>query len=607
MYHYDWILSRALTGTRLKFPHKLAYRHPPLSGRLHPEIRTVYGQLGRLLGVEIKPAPDEWDRRYNVDFFIEVNGKFIGIQIKPAGYAYIPQIINELEFQRRTHERFSETYGGKVFYVISVASYSLHPPRLYAPRMDIPSPYELILIMNFEEDTIAAVSTPPGEGGIGIVRLSGKQSIPIAERIFFSPKGKRPSLSPSHTVLYGFIKDPETGENIDEVLLTVMRAPHTYTRQDVVEINCHGGALPLRGVLEIAVKEGARPALPGEFTKRAFLNGRMDLSQAEAVLDLIRARTERAERIAVLQLRGGLSEKINALKDDLTEILVHVEAQIDFPEEELETQSAKEIRSGIGDAKRKITSLIESYSEGRLIREGAKAAIVGRPNVGKSSLLNALLQRERAIVTETPGTTRDVLEEPININGIPLSVMDTAGIRESREMAEKEGVRRSLEAIKDADIVLAVMDGSLPPSEEDKEVVKRLKGKNSILVLNKKDLGIKSPKEFPAGQVMKTIEISAKTGEGIEGLKTAVSESLMKSPAQGWDSGVLLTSLRHKTALEGAKKALLRAEDALENGAPLEIASLELREALSFIGEIVGAVTTEEILGRIFGEFCIGK
>jgi tRNA modification GTPase len=452
-----------------------------------------------------------------------------------------------------------------------------------------------------EGDTIASICTPAGEAGIGIVRLSGPAALEIAGRLFASPAGRSPAGARSHTVLYGFIHDPEGGQRVDEVLLTVMRAPRTYTREDVVEINCHGGMVPMRRVLELAMRHGARLAEPGEFTKRAFLNGRIDLSQAEAALDLIRARTEEAERLALEQLRGVLSGRINGLRERLLSACAHLEACIDFPDEEIEPASMGEIKRDIGGALDEVASLAGTYEEGRFYREGLKAAIAGRPNVGKSSLLNALLRRDRAIVTEMPGTTRDVLEEQICINGLPLRVMDTAGIRQAHDMAEEEGVRRTLRAIEEADLVVGVLDGSMPLRDGDLELIDKLRGGHSIIVVNKADLpqaGLELPRGIPA------FSVSAKTGEGLAGLKEGIFNFCMKTGGRG--EGVIVTNLRHKSALDSSGRAMRAALAALE-AEPLEIAAMELREALDSLGEIVGAVTTEEILQKIFSDFCIGK
>ncbi|MEK7713065.1 MAG: tRNA uridine-5-carboxymethylaminomethyl(34) synthesis GTPase MnmE [Nitrospirota bacterium] len=466
----------------------------------------------------------------------------------------------------------------------------------------------------FLDDTIAAISTPAGEGGIGIVRLTGKDSIKIADRLFHSSKGKTLSDSASHRIIYGFIKDSSTGETVDEVLVSIMRSPNTYTREDIVEINCHGGMSPLRNVLELAVKHGARLAEPGEFTKRAFLNGRIDLSEAEAVLDLIRAKTDESRRIALEQLRGRLSEKILNLREQLTKICVFIEAYIDFPEEDIELASRKEIIESAETILKELASLLKSYDEGRFFREGLAAAIVGKPNVGKSSLLNALLQKDRAIVTDTPGTTRDTIEEYLNINGLPLRIIDTAGIRESHDMAEKEGVKRSIRAMEDADLVIAVIDGSEPLKDEDIEVLGKTKGKNTIIVINKSDLISSEEQKSRRAEVnsalssysSRVINISAAKGDGIEELKDTVFQSSVKNWKEQKE-GVIVTNLRHKIAIQAAYDSLKNGIKAIETDKPLEIIAIEFRDALDRLGEIVGAVTTDDILNRIFSDFCIGK
>ncbi len=462
----------------------------------------------------------------------------------------------------------------------------------------------------FIDDTIAAISTPLGEGGIGIVRLSGKDSIQIAEKIFSSPKNKTLKDSKSHRVIYGYIRDPSIGKEIDEVLITIMRSPYSYTREDVVEINCHGGMVALRKTLELVLKQGARLAEPGEFTKRAFINGRIDLSQAEAVLDLIRSKTDESRRIAVEQLQGGLSEKITALRDRLTELCAHVEAYIDFPEDEIETASKKDMLESMKDVDRELQTLLKTYDEARFFREGLSTAIVGRTNVGKSSLLNALLKKDRAIVTEIPGTTRDVIEEYLNINGLPLRIMDTAGIRDVQDIAEKEGVKRSLQSIKNADLVIAIFDRSESLKEEDFEVLEKIKNKNAIIVLNKCDLpsvidqnSISSFVPHPSSFIL---NISATRGDGLEELKEKIFESCLKNWKEERE-GVVITNLRHKIAIEDTKTSLDRAMSALIENQPIEILAIELRDSLDKLGEIVGAVTTEDILNKIFNDFCIGK
>lgn len=459
-------------------------------------------------------------------------------------------------------------------------------------------------------DTIAAISTPLGEGGIGIVRISGSHAVPIAEQIFISPKQKLPSIIQSFNLVYGVIRDPLSGEKVDEVLLSVMRSPHSYTREDIVEINCHGGTMPLIKILELVLRCGARLAEPGEFTKRAFLNGRIDLSQAEAVLDLIRSKTDESRRIALDQLHGRLSEKITALRDRIVDVCVNVEAYIDFPEDEIETASKQDLLTVINTISRDIGKLLKTYDEARFFREGLSTAIVGKPNVGKSSLLNALLQKDRAIVTEFPGTTRDVIEECLNINGLPLRIMDTAGIRDGKDPAEKEGVKRSMQSIENADLVLAMFDRSAPLEEEDFEVLKRTRDRNTIIVLNKCDL----PALFDAGTLATLIplhsseclNISATRGDGIEELKTAIFRSCLKNWKEERE-GVVVTNIRHKTAIQHAATSMMNATRALMENEPIEIVALELRDSLDRLGEVVGVITTEDIIERIFTEFCIGK
>ncbi len=473
-----------------------------------------------------------------------------------------------------------------------------------------------------EHDTIAAISTPPGEGGIGIVRLSGPEALSITSRIF-SARGKLKDLSGvrSRRMLYGFITCPETGDLVDEVLVAVMRAPNTYTREDMVEINCHGGAHTLSRTMELVLREGARLALPGEFTKRAFLEGRIDLTQAEAVLSLIRARSDAAGRAALAQLKGGLGGRIKQEAGRLARICAHLEASIDFPEEEIEPDEIAAITASIENIALSLKALSNSYEEGKLLMDGIRTAILGRPNVGKSSLLNALLRQERAIVTDIPGTTRDVIAEHINLGGYALKIMDTAGIREAVDRPEAEGVKRSLAAMEEADLVLCVLDGSAGVDKEDLRVMSLMKErqKKAILVINKKDLfADKKPWKTPEladpelanglfTQGWPEICVSAKTGEGIEELKASITACFRrKNPAEA-ECDSLITSLRHKTALDKAHGALVRGLEAIGAGLPAEIVSLELSEALRELGGITGEVSTDDILAIIFNEFCIGK
>ncbi|MEW5744398.1 MAG: tRNA uridine-5-carboxymethylaminomethyl(34) synthesis GTPase MnmE [Nitrospirota bacterium] len=459
--------------------------------------------------------------------------------------------------------------------------------------------------MNSLDDTIAAVSTPPGEGGIGIVRLSGRDALALAGRVFVSPRGKPLTGTRSHTILHGFAVNPADGARIDEVLVTVMRAPATYTREDVVEINCHGGIVPLRAVLQALLDAGARLAEPGEFTKRAFLNGRIDLIQAEAVIDVIRAKTETAERIAQQQLEGRLSRRIAALRERVTELCAHVEAYIDFPEDEIEPLPASALLGAMAEIEAELAGLSQGYAEGKFFREGVSAAIVGKPNVGKSSLLNALLEKDRAIVTEIPGTTRDVIEDVLNIKGLPLRIMDTAGIRETHNLAEQEGVKRSVKAIEGADLVIAVLDAGRELDDADREVLDRIARKRAMVVVNKCD--ILSPRFAFTGYPGDAVRVSALTGEGIEAVRQRIYELCIASGSGHDREDLLVTNLRHKHALDRALQSLAEARQALETHLPLEVVALFLRESLDHLGGIIGAVTTEDILERIFSAFCIGK
>lgn len=457
-------------------------------------------------------------------------------------------------------------------------------------------------------DTIVAISTPLGEGGIGIVRLSGKSSIEIAQKLFKSPRNKKLSEIKSHTLTYGFVTDPETGINVDEALFTVMKAPNTYTCEDIVEINCHGGILPLRNTLSLLLKNGARLAEPGEFTKRAFLNGRIDLSQAEAVIDVIRAKTVRAERIALSQLEGRLSAKIGRQTEEIIDLCARIEAYIDFPEDEIEEVKRNDLLKRINILKKDLIELARSYDDGRFFREGVSSAIVGKPNVGKSSLLNILLEKERAIVTETPGTTRDIIEDYLNIKGIPLRIMDTAGIRESHELAEREGVMRSLRAIETSDIVMAVFDLSAPLDSLDFEILQKVKNKKTLVILNKLD--IENP-SFDISEMGITaeqyIKISALKCTGIEELKDRIYSLCISDCKRAEAEDILISNIRHKDSIEKAIKSLDEAEELLQRDEGIEIIAILLREAAQSLGEITGTFVSEEVINKIFKEFCIGK
>lgn len=457
------------------------------------------------------------------------------------------------------------------------------------------------------EETIAAISTPFGESGIGIVRMSGPMAETIIKKLF-KPKKATPYFA-SHRFHYGQIIDPKTGHPVDEVLVVLMRAPKTYTKEDIVEIHCHGGFFLLQKILELLLKEGARMAQPGEFTKRAFLNGRIDLTQAEAVIDLIKARTMEGIDIANQQLNGWLYNEMASLRERLIHHLAHIEAHIDFPEEELDEIPKMEIREDLIGALNKIEEWISTYDEGRVFREGISCAIIGKTNVGKSSLLNVLLKQDRAIVTPIPGTTRDVIEEVLNIYGVPVRLMDTAGLRKTKDSIEKEGVNRAKERAANADLILLVIDGSRLFDEDDLEIASEVRDKKKVVILNKNDLPHKIlleelKSQFPMDPV---VSISALKNEGIEELKRTIYKTLIHREVRVSSENLIIANIRHKNLLVEIKESLLRAVNGLEVGASFEFIALEIRSALNSLGEMVGETTTEEVLNRIFDQFCIGK
>jgi tRNA modification GTPase len=476
--------------------------------------------------------------------------------------------------------------------------------------------------MNFDE-TIAAIATPLGEGGLAVIRVSGPQALVVADKSFV-PAGKNssePSKAQTHTIQFG--KIVRDGKVIDEVLLAVLRAPRTFTREDTVEISCHGGILSAKLVLDALLANGARPAEPGEFTRRAFLNGRIDLAQAEAVADLIHSRTELALAAANEQLAGKLSQRINRLRDDLMHILAHVEAHIDFPDEDITPDTKGQLLKRLGDGIAFMDDLLRTANEGQLLRRGIRAAIIGRPNAGKSSLLNQLLGRERAIVSHIPGTTRDTIEETANIRGLPVVFIDTAGLREARDEIEREGVRRSRESLASAEFILHVLDASEPLTDADEKFLAEFAGKKRILVRNKMDLSVKlvlpaergSPEPQQAGSIgsaaagdsrAPVIDVSCASGQGIEPLKDAIKELVWSGEIKAEMLQVMINS-RHQDALNRARTATQRTIDALSADATLELAAMDLRIAVNAIGEIVGKTATEDLLDSIFSQFCIGK
>jgi len=456
------------------------------------------------------------------------------------------------------------------------------------------------------DDTITAIATPPGEGGIAVVRISGAQALAVADKCFL-PAGKnslKPSAAATHTVQYGKIIRGETV--VDEVLLTVLRAPRTFTREDTVEISCHGGILPAKLVLDTLLENGARLAEPGEFTRRAFLNGRIDLAQAEAVADLIRSRTELALAAANEQLAGKLSRRINVLRDDLMHTLAHVEAHIDFPDEDISPDTKEQLLARLENGMAFMDELLRTANEGQILRHGIRAAIVGRPNAGKSSLLNQLLGHDRAIVSPVPGTTRDTIEETANIRGLPVIFIDTAGLREARDEIEQEGVRRSREALAKAEFILHVLDASEPLTPADEKLFAKFAAKKRILVRNKTDLPVKLSEFGIQNSEFKIVDVSCLTERGIEALKDAIKELTWSGEIKSEMLQVMINS-RHQDALNRARAAAGRAVDALRGGATLELVALDLRIAAAAVGEIVGKTATEDLLDSIFSQFCIGK
>jgi tRNA modification GTPase len=458
----------------------------------------------------------------------------------------------------------------------------------------------------YKQDTIAAIATPPGEGSIAVIRMSGGDAERIAARIFFRNRDENNKLQ-SHRLYHGTVRDPKTARAIDEVLLAIMRQPRSYTGEDVVEIHCHGGAFVTEQMLQLVLSEGARQAQPGEFTKRAFLNGRIDLSQAEAVLDLIRARTDRGAALALDQASGNLSHWVGGLRSELLNLLVQVEAAIDFPDEEIELLKRPELAQEISALTDKILYISMTYEWARLFREGAKVCICGRPNVGKSSLLNALLGEERVIVTPIAGTTRDVIEESISLEGLPVVLWDTAGIRDTTDEIEQIGVRLARDYLEKADARIVVIDGSLPLSAEDTELVVATNGPRALIAINKSDLpeSLSEDRLKSLGCPTKYCRVSAKTGEGVSELKQALRNLILDKEIEF--SPVAITNLRQRSALQRTENALRHAAESLREGFAAEFVAVDLNEAREALEEITGLINNEDILDKIFSHFCIGK
>ncbi|MDF2720766.1 MAG: tRNA modification GTPase TrmE [Paenibacillus sp.] len=455
-------------------------------------------------------------------------------------------------------------------------------------------------------DTIAAISTPTGEGGIAVIRISGDEAVTIADRIF-SFKGGLQQV-PTHTVHYGHIVQPATSERIEEALVTVMRSPRSFTTEDVVEIGCHGGIISVKKVLNLVLEQGARLAEPGEFTKRAFLNGRIDLAQAEAVIDLIRAKSDRAYQVALKQVEGLLSRQVKALRYSLVELMAHIEVNIDYPEHDVEEMTNAYIKQKCESAISELDRLLHAAEQGKILREGIVTAIVGRPNVGKSSLLNALAQENKAIVTDIPGTTRDVIEEYVNLNGIPLKLLDTAGLRETEDIVERIGVERSRSALTDADLILLVINRSEPLHDDEITLMHQVKDKQSIVVLNKSDLPAATDLTYIEALFtsQRIVEMSVKEHEGLEALAAGISELFFAGQLESNDL-TYVSNVRHIHLLGRAKHALQEAISAADQFIPIDMIQIDIRNAWEQLGELVGDAVGESLIDQIFSQFCLGK
>lgn len=455
-----------------------------------------------------------------------------------------------------------------------------------------------------EFDTIAAISTPIGEGGISIVRMSGDAAVEIANKVF---KGKNLLKVASHTIHYGHIVDPENSQVIDEVMVSVMLAPKTFTREDIVEINCHGGIVVTNHILQLLLKNGARMAEAGEFTKRAFVNGRIDLTQAESVMDIVRAKTDRARQVAEKQLEGGLLKKIRAMRQQILDTLANVEVNIDYPEYDADTITAKQITEVSNAVIDKIDEMLKTATEGTVLRNGLATAIIGQPNVGKSSLLNYLTKSDTAIVTDVAGTTRDTLEEYVSVKGVPLKLIDTAGIHATNNKVEKIGVERSKQALAQADLVLLLLDASQKLSSEDLALIKATSHKKRIVILNKTDLGQKvSVEELKKLTGSKVIAISILHEKNLALLEQAINELFFSGIENSGDQ-VMVTNQRQVGLLAKAKKQLQDVIDALASGVPLDIAQIDFTGAWDTLGEITGESSPDELINELFSQFCLGK
>lgn len=457
-------------------------------------------------------------------------------------------------------------------------------------------------------DTIAAIATPPGEGGIGIIRISGKESLNIGDKIFLNKNNLKLSELEERKLNYGQAIDPKTGKPIDEVMIVYMAAPSTYTTEDVVEVHCHGGIIPVRRILEVILESGASLAECGEFTKRAFLNGRLDLSQAEAVMDLISAKTDSSFDVSLRQLKGSLSYEVSEMIDTLMEMLAHIEASIDFPEDEIEEMAYDKLNTDSKDVLSKVEGLLDTVNTGKILKDGLKTVILGKPNVGKSSLMNAILKENRAIVTDIPGTTRDIIEEHVNIRGIPLKIIDTAGIRQTDDLVEKLGVDRAKEILGNSDLAIVIFDSSRELDDEDLEIISLIKDRKSIVLLNKTDL----PKKLEESDIMshlkdtKIINTTITEGDGLDILEDTLHDMFMSSEVKIGDS-TIVNNTRHRDLLMQSKKNMIEAIEAIDINMPIDCIEVDIRNAIENLGEITGDSVGEDIINNIFKNFCIGK
>lgn len=456
--------------------------------------------------------------------------------------------------------------------------------------------------------TIAAISTAIGEAGIGIVRISGKKALDIGNAIFNSDKVERLDEENNRKLIYGHILDKNNDQLIDEVLISFMKGPYTYTKEDMVEVYCHGGIISVRKVLELILNNGARLAEPGEFTKRAFLNGRLDLSQAEAIIDMIKAKTDKSFEASLNQLEGSLSRKIKEIRNMLLEMIAHVEVSIDFPDEDLEEMTYDDLEVNSSIVKMEIQNLLSTADRGKILRDGLNTVILGKPNVGKSSLLNAMLGENRAIVTDIPGTTRDIIEEYINIDGIPLKIMDTAGIRNTDDIVEQIGVDKAKETVSNADLVIAIFDSSRELSDEDHQIIELIKGKKSIILLNKTDLDIKYDESHLISLLNGSdiITASITSGIGVDVLENSIKAMFYSGEIEIY-SDTIVTNIRHRNQLLKAMENITQAIEDIKKNVPIDCIEVDLKDCWDNLGEISGDTIGEDILDKIFSEFCIGK